>query len=345
MREQDLLRYLRRKNLGHEISGLELGIGDDCALLQVDDGGTIATSTDMLVEGVHYSSGVSPHLIGRKAIARALSDLAAMACRPVACLVAVSFPPSSDDEFGREICDALCETANQFRAPLVGGDISSGTSQMVITVTVFGAPGPKGFVRRSGAEPGDGIYVTGQLGGAVKGGRHLRFRPRIPEALALSQKFDIHAMIDISDGMSTDLCHLCESSGVGATIDASSLPVHPDLKHEIGTADPQTLVNRALSDGEDYEILFCLAEGQIPESLSTVALEGIQDMYRTTETLDGEPNGMSPAGKIPDDANPDQTIDVARVGTCTSEESITIQWNGSSPHMEPLEAKGWEHRT
>ncbi len=349
MREQRLLQYLKCKNIGQEVTGLRLGIGDDCAVLEVGADKTVVTSTDMLIEGVHYNPGVRPDLIGRKAVTRALSDLAAMACRPLACLVAVSFPPASEEKFARKLCDAFAETARQFDAPLIGGDISSGTDQLTITVTVFGVPGPDGIVSRSGAKPGDAICVTGKLGGAVQSGRHLTFRPRIREALFLNQRFEIHAMIDISDGLSTDIHHLCNASGVGATINADAVPVHSDLECVNGAIDRESLVHRALSGGEDYELLFCVPGEQISSSPITVALGETVERTGETGSEKGECNEATDKGNHKHDGRDHgvvpESIMVARVGTCTNESGIVLQWDDPAVGKETLEANGWEHQS
>jgi len=152
---------------------------------------------------------------------------------------------------------ALVEAARQMGAPLVGGDIAvAKDATTCITVTAVGTPGPAGFVLRSGAMFGDAICVTGRLGGSLQG-RHLRFSPRINEALHLSQEYDLHALIDISDGLSTDALHLAAASGRGMALRAADIPIAAAASR--GEREP---LWHALNDGEDYELLFCLSARQ-----------------------------------------------------------------------------------
>lgn len=267
MPERELISYIHKLAEASPLPWLEVGIGDDCAVLRLERDDRLVATTDMLIEGTHYEPDTPPEMAGRKAIARALSDLAAMAARPLCTLAAASFRPHTDEEFCRLLCRGLWNNAAQLGAPLIGGDISSGAGAHTLAVTALGSPGPAGSITRSGARAGDAICVTGALGGSI-GGRHLTFSPRLEEALDLAERFDLHAMIDISDGLSTDLGHLTESSGIGAVVEAGALPVHEDLREELRAtgASRREYVRRALNDGEDYELLFCLPEPQAGEA-------------------------------------------------------------------------------
>lgn len=260
MAERELIEYIRKLAAGPAPPWVTVGVGDDAAALEVPGGRQIVVTTDMLIEGVHFASDASARLIGRKAIARALSDIAAMAARPLCTVAAVDFGRRHDTPVCEELTRALCETAREFSAPLVGGDVASGRGPMHITVTALGTPGPRGAVTRHGAQPGDAVCVTGELGGSIRG-RHLEFRPRIEEALALAERVDLHAMIDLSDGLSTDALHIAEAGAVGITLRAGQIPVSADavaLAAETGR-EP---IWHALNDGEDYELLFCLPPAQ-----------------------------------------------------------------------------------
>ena len=257
MPERELIEYLRTLAAGQRPPWLHVGIGDDAAVVAVPGGGQVAVTTDSVVEGVHFARGTEPALVGRKAVARALSDIAAMAARPLCLVAAAAFGPGWDDAACRELCRALWETADLFGAPLIGGDVSSSAGPTSVAVTALGTPGPRGFVTRSGARAGDALCVTGRLGASIRG-RHLEFSPRIPEALALTERFEVHAMIDISDGLSTDALHLADASGVGVELRAQDVPVSSDAAALAEQTGREPLWH-ALNDGEDYELLFCLA--------------------------------------------------------------------------------------
>lgn len=271
MDEKDLIHYIRRitsPNLSE--TNIEIGPGDDAASVSVEGSPRIIISTDMLIEGTHFTSDSSPEKTGGKAVGRALSDLAAMAAKPLCSIVAICFPDGRSDEYKCALLRSIQEHAVKFGAPLAGGDTSSGTSNLVITVTVAGVPGPEGIVCRDGALPGDAVCVTGAVGGAGAG-RHMSPVPLIEQSLELTQKYDIHAMIDISDGLSTDILHIAEESDVGVTLVARSLPLHPDavrLAEGEGSGKRGAILH-ALNDGEDYELLFCLPENQARELISS----------------------------------------------------------------------------
>jgi thiamine-monophosphate kinase len=190
-------------------------------------------------------SEVGPWRVGRKAMAVNLSDIAAMAAVPTAAVVSVVLPKSCGQDFAQELYRGLRERADEFQVPIVGGDTNSWAGGLVITVTVLGEVTSRGPVLRSGAKVGDTIFVTGPLGGSLAG-HHLDFVPRIREALLLHQHCDLHAMIDLSDGLSSDLHHICQASGVGAVLHADALP----RRSNSGT------IAAALNDGEDFELAF-----------------------------------------------------------------------------------------
>ena len=183
-----------------------------------------------------------------------LSDIAAMAGVPRAAVVAVALPRADAVAVAQGLYIGMRELAERFGVDLVGGDTNAWDGPLVISVTVLGEPTARGAVRRAGAKPGDAILVTGPLGGSLFAGRHLRPEPRIAEALAVHQIVPIHALIDISDGLSSDLGHiLTESGGMGAILDESAIPVHPDA-HEMSHSDGTPAVDHALNDGEDFEL-------------------------------------------------------------------------------------------
>src|SRR6516164_5064801 len=190
-----------------------IGPGDDTAALQLTPGATCLVTTDMLLEGSCFRlSEAGPRRVGRKAMAVNLSDIAAMAGRPVAAVVSAGLPRSGGRALAEELYRGLREMADSFETALIGGDTNSWDGPLVISVTVLGEATERGPVRRGGARPGDWLFVTGPLGGSILG-KHLDFTPRVREALALHAAVELHAMIDVSDGLAADLGHLCQESG------------------------------------------------------------------------------------------------------------------------------------
>ena len=227
-----------------------LGPGDDCAAFSA--GPTTLVTTDMLLEGVHFTLGAPPEAIGRKAMNVNLSDLAAMAALPTAAVVAVGLPGGLPEDFPRRLFEGMLAAAAKFNVAVVGGDTNRSPGGLAICVTAFGQPTAKGYVTRAGARPGDILCVTGQLGRSLPTGHHLDFKPRVAEALALHADYRLAAMLDLSDGLAGDLPHLCEESGVGAVVDAAALPLRE------GPDDGIPGWRHALDDGEDFELLFAL---------------------------------------------------------------------------------------
>ena len=235
-----------------------LGIGDDCASLNFSPGAEVLVTTDMLMDGRHFRlAEVGAEAVGYKALAVNLSDIAAMAGVPVAAFVAVALPRGGAVEVAKELHAGMAPLAERFGVTLAGGDTNAWDGPLVVTVTLVGEATPRGVVRRSGAQPGDAILVTGPLGGSLTR-RHLHPTPRIAEALALAEVATIHAMIDISDGLASDLGHILdESGGLGATLDAASTPIHDDARAMGG--DP---LDHALHDGEDFELCLTLSQNE-----------------------------------------------------------------------------------
>ncbi len=258
--ESELLRRIYRRSAGlGEADGVLVGPGDDCAVVSMGNGATLLT-VDQLVEGRHFTPpGDAPdaaaiNLIARKAVARSVSDIAAMGGTARFALAAGALR----DSFAREdaLFDALHSWANHWGCPLVGGDIARVAGPTVLTVTVVGAAHEtRGPVLRSGARAGDGLYVTGAFGGSFASGRHMTFEPRVREGTWLCDALGdrLHAMLDISDGLGRDAGRIAEASGVRIEIEARLVPRHADAKGW----------RAALGDGEDYELLFAAA-GDVP---------------------------------------------------------------------------------
>jgi thiamine-monophosphate kinase len=229
--------------------------GDDMAILKWPADDLLLVGVDQVIDGVHFDSTKhSPRAIGRKVMNRNLSDCAAMACLPAAAVATVALPRGAGIEFAKELYLGLRDAADPFYCSIVGGDTASWDGKLVVTVTILGRSAGITPVTRSGAKPGDGIYVTGPLGGSLLG-RHMTFEPRVFLAREIAKKKRATAMIDISDGLSRDLAHICEMSGVGATIEASKIPIHDDAV-TLSQQNGGSPLEHALHDGEDHELLF-----------------------------------------------------------------------------------------
>ncbi|MDP7250758.1 MAG: thiamine-phosphate kinase [Planctomycetota bacterium] len=231
-----------------------LGIGDDCAILQAPASGRYVITTDMVLEGVHFEKGTSPYKVGRKAAARSLSDIAAMGCPAVAVTACVVLPKGTESREAKSLMRGMQTLLAKFVVPLVGGDVSSWRGGLVVNVTALGDVGKKSPVLRSGARLDDLIFVSGTLGGSILG-RHLTFEPKLELAQKLVNRFAIHSMIDISDGLAADLGHIARESSAGAVIRSESVPV-ARAAHRLSKTSGQPPLEHALFDGEDYELLF-----------------------------------------------------------------------------------------
>jgi len=245
---------------------VRLGIGDDAAVLDHPAGTIEVVTTDLLMEGVDFLwPQTSAALIGRKSLAVNLSDLAAMAARPTAAFVSLALPRQRGRQFADELMDGLLTLADEFDVTVAGGDTNSWDGPLVVSVTALGTPFAEQPVLRSSAKPGDWIFVTGACGGSLSG-RHLTFTPRLKEAARLAELVPLHAMIDISDGLAADLHHVLDESRVGAVLHAAAIPIHPDVGQP---TDSRTALDHALSDGEEFELLFTVSAEDGPRLLST----------------------------------------------------------------------------
>lgn len=236
------------------------GAGDDCAVLDFGlPDRLLLFKTDAVVEGIHFQSDAPPEKIGRKALARCLSDIAAMAGTPTAALVTIALPKDFDLLRIEAIYAGINQLARQHEVAIVGGETTTNPERMLISISLLGFV-PRGkSVLRSGAEVGDAIFVTGELGGSLAG-RHLDFEPRLVESRWLAQHFSIHSMLDLSDGLAGDLKHILTASRVGAELLTSAVPVSRAAKLRSKTESPnKPPLLAALTDGEDFELLFTVA--------------------------------------------------------------------------------------
>jgi len=259
MGEFSFIQWIRKRQKRRK--DVILGIGDDCAAINVSSDRMCLITTDMLVDGTHFDlKKCSVRDVGRKAIACSISDMAAMGCQATVAVISICFPDHTTEKFAQELYKGIWSIADKYDIGIVGGDIISGDSPLCINVTMLGRDDGLKPVKRSGARVGDKILVTGTLGGSLLG-KHLYFEPRIKEGIVLNKNFSIHAMIDISDGLTADLNHILEESHVGAILYEDCIPVSPDAV-KISKQTGQTPFFHALSDGEDYELLMTLSRSQ-----------------------------------------------------------------------------------
>jgi len=251
--ECELISYLRKRLPAHPL--LRVGPGDDAAVLRLAAGDECVMTVDALTDHVDFElTEVDPKLVGRKSLAVNLSDLAAMASRPLAAVVALVLPNRGGMELAVALYEGLLPLAERFDVAIAGGDTNSWDGPLVVSITLLGEVTEHGPLRRDGARPGDHIVVTGAFGGSILG-RHLDFEPRLAEALLLNERYQLHAGIDVSDGLSIDVAHLAEESGCGVVLQAGAVPVANDA-HRLAEklADGSTPLDHALSDGEDFEL-------------------------------------------------------------------------------------------
>jgi thiamine-monophosphate kinase len=281
-----------------------VGPGDDAAVVRFTPNAPVLITTDMLLEGSCFVLATAgPRQVGRKAMAVNLSDIAAMAGRPVAAVVSAGLPRQGGRTLAEEIYLGLRDVADAFDTAIVGGDTNSWDGPLVISVALFGEATGRGPVCRRGARPGDWLLVTGPLGGSILG-KHLTFTPRVREALRLHELADLHAMVDISDGLAADVNHLCTESGCGAVLHADAIPISPEA-HRVG--DGRSALDHALADGEDFELVLALDPEHARRLLETQPVTGIT---------------------------------LAHIGECLD----AGLWLETAGRRQPLEPRGFSHR-
>jgi thiamine-monophosphate kinase len=280
------------------------GIGDDCAVLRPPRGRELLVTTDFSLEGVHFRrEWHSPETVGHRCLARGLSDIAAMGGQPLAAFLSLALPADLPQRWADGFLKGLLRLAKQVNVPLAGGDTAQSRAGVLADIVVVGAV-PKGkAILRSGARPGDRIYVTGSLGGSsatlalLEKGRTLRPHdfpqhyspsPRLDVGRALREKKLASAMIDISDGLSVDLRHICEESGVGAELEKSAIPLA-----EIGRPSHEVDLRFALHGGEDYELLFTAPRSKrVPSKIAGIPITMIGFITRGKHVFLIAPSGI-----------------------------------------------------
>ena len=261
MNEFELIKQLTG-NLATN-AALVAGPGDDCAVLDMGlPNEHVLFKADAVVEGVHFTKAAPPEKVGHKALARCLSDVAAMAGRPTAALITLGLPPNYDAAYVRGIYAGLNALARKWQVAIAGGETTTNPGQILISVAVIGSVQKARTVLRAGSKPGDALFVTGELGGSLSG-KHLDFEPRLAEGQWLAERFPIHAMIDISDGLAGDLRHLMRAANLGAEILSRAIPISRAAKLQArGESSAKPPLLAALTDGEDFELLFTLPGNQ-----------------------------------------------------------------------------------
>lgn len=285
--------------------GIATGIGDDCAILQIPVGNQTLVTTDFSLEGVHFRrEWHPPEAVGHRCLTRGLSDIAGMGGTPVAAFLSLALPQDLRQSWVDQFVKGLLKLADRFNVSLAGGDTAQSPGGVLADIVVVGSV-PKGkAILRSGARPGDGVYVTGALGGAAAplkllfSGRKLRPAdfprhfyptPRIEVGRWLLEKDLASAMIDLSDGLSTDLGHICEESGVGAEIQANAVPCA-----EIGKPVRKVDLQFALHGGDDYELLFTAPSGKrVPARIAGVDITQIGRITRAKNVIVMSPDGSA----------------------------------------------------
>ena len=287
MGEKSLIERIRRRvRVGPSVV---TGIGDDCAVLRVPAGHQLLVTTDFTLENVHFRRGWHPpEVVGWRCLTRGLSDIAAMGGEPLAAFLSMALDRGVPQKWVDRFLAGLLEAADEFRVPLAGGDTAQSADGIQADIVVVGSV-PKGtVVLRSRARTGDGIYVTGELGGSAAAiarmhpgkiqaadyKRHFHPVARIKVGQWLRRKGLASAMIDVSDGLSTDLEHICEESGAGAEIEIAAIP-----KARVGRPPQEVDLELALHGGEDYELLFTSAQ-RVPAKVAGVPVTRVGQITR-----------------------------------------------------------------
>jgi len=289
--EGEFLEFVRQRGTLPGNATHPVGIGDDAAILQWRGGDDLVVCSDLISDEVDFVlAEVDPMRIGRKSVAINLSDLAAMACQPKAAILTFLLPRQTGIELDTlELAKRLYlgaeGIANEFDCPIVGGDTNTWDGKLAISVTLLGSCTTGRPLRRDAAQVGDVVCVTGPLGGSLLG-HHLDFSPRVHEALWLNEHCELHAGMDISDGLALDLSRLCRASQVGAELFAERIPIS-GAAIELSKTSGKAPLEHALGDGEDFELLLALPSVELAR-------------FQALQTAGGVPSGIElyPLGNI-----------------------------------------------
>ncbi|BDV41351.1 thiamine-monophosphate kinase [Geotalea uraniireducens] len=292
-----------------EGKGVRVGIGDDAAVTEVQPGYVLLTTSDMLIEQVHFDLAFTdPYRLGKKSLAVNLSDIAAMGGEPRHFLLSLAIPVDLPLEFLDRFIEGVLAMADQYGVILIGGDTCRSSAGLVVSITLHGEQLPDRVVCRAGARPGDAVFVTGTVGDSALGlaqlrqgetagpavDRHLDPVPRVRAGIALAEAGFATAMIDISDGLLADLGHIAERSGVGARVDAEQLPISPFFRAAASRLSTDHLA-LALAGGEDYELLFTAPAPLEERIIDLMAALGV--MCRRIGTITAAGSGIVVTGE------------------------------------------------
>ena len=312
VKERSLIRQIRRMALASVNSAIKMGIGDDCAILRLKPGFELLVTTDLCIENVHFRRAWHPATaVGHRCLTRGLSDIAAMGGEPLACFLSLGLPADLPQAWANGFLRELLALARRHKVQLAGGDVSS-APQITADIVVTGQVPSGTAILRSGAKPGDRIYVSGALGGSAgtlkqllsgkaikptKSSPHFYPTPRLEVGDWLRKRHLATAMIDISDGTSVDLRHICDESGVAAILISNKVPIAKSADLEL-----------ALHGGEDYELLFTSPKSaKIPSRIAGVAITHVGEIRNRRDY------------------------------------SSAIQILGDNGSVRPLPQRGWEH--
>ena len=305
--ETEFIHWLRGRLPAHP--QLLLGPGDDAAVLRLTRADGCVVTSDLLNDGVDFLlDQCDPRLVGRKALAVNLSDLAAMAARPVAAVVSLLLPRAGALPLAQQLFEGLLPLAEEFHVAVAGGDTNTWDGRLVICVTAIGEVTGDRPLRRNGALPGDELLVTGRLGGSLLG-KHLHFTPRVREALTLHARYRLHAATDISDGLTLDLSNILTESGCGAVLDLEQIPLDGAAQRLAAQDAPGgSALDHALGDGEDFELILAAGPDEARRMLDDQPLE----------------------------------TPLTRIGACTAEPGLWVRDAAGGP-LRRMEPRGWRH--
>ncbi len=360
--ESDFLAQITAFSKKNPHPSVPLGIGDDAAVLKMFNRNPVVT-VDMLMDGTDFLlDELEPQFVGRKALAVNLSDIAAMAARPVAALVAVALPqngvpfhkkllrPIESLELAQLILSGIRALADDFGVAIAGGDTNTWNSPLAISITMIGEATSRGVLRRDGVRydsatgRGDAIWVTGTLGGSILA-HHYAFTPRIREALWLHEHTPVHAAMDISDGLSLDLSRLATASGCGIIVDLDAIPIAGDA-YRLAKKDGRSPLQHALGDGEDFELILAMDSDWVPDELSRNGDDKILgdanmidvaggDSQNVSSSLSSSIRSVAYIPSIP------QNVPLTRIGTVCAEPGLWTRMSDGT--LQPLKPKGWLH--
>ncbi len=303
--ESDFLRWLRTRLPASP--WVRVGPGDDAAVLRLGETagqtGRHVVTCDLLADGVHFQTGRDdPRRIGRKALAVNLSDLAAMAARPVAGFFSILLPRRSSLETAEQLYEGILPLAEKYQLAVAGGDTNTWDGPLVISVTLIGTTDDRQPLLRSGAKPGDRLIVTGSFGGSSLG-HQFDFEPRVAEAILLAERYELHAGLDCSDGLALDTSRLAAESGCGAVIDLAKVPVSDAARRLAAGQSSSTPTEHALGDGEDFELILAVAPKEAerliadqPLDVPLTAIGHFVDEPGLWQEADGQRHPLEPAG-------------------------------------------------